>query len=101
MNKGELIEVIMSKSKHLNTRAAASEALDVMLESIVEAVKPPKRLKKGEKLPELQLVGFGTFKLKQKAKRKGRNPKTNESIMIPASNTVSFKLGKKFKQSVQ
>ena len=59
MNKGELIEVLMSKSKHLNTKAAASEVLDVMLDSIMQAVKAPKKLKKGEKLPELQLVGFG------------------------------------------
>ena len=54
-------------------------------------------LKNGEKV---QLVGFGSFEVRQKAARKGRNPKTNEEITIPASKCPAFKAGKAFKDYI-
>ena len=54
-------------------------------------------LEKGEKV---QLIGFGTFEVRERAAREGRNPKTNETIHIPASKVPAFKAGHEFKKLV-
>ena len=86
MNKTTLIAQIAEKSE-LN-RKQAEKALNALTETITEA------LKAGDKV---QLIGFGTFEIKERAARTGRNPATNETIQIPASKTPVFKAGKKFR----
>ncbi len=89
MNKAELIAKIAEESKL--TKKAAETALDAFVTSVEEA------LKDGEKV---QLVGFGTFEVRQRASRKGRNPQTKAEIKIPASKAPVFKAGKALKDLV-
>jgi DNA-binding protein HU-beta len=89
MNKAELIAKIAEESKL--TKKAAETALDAFVTSVEGA------LKKGEKV---QLVGFGTFEVRQRAARKGRNPQTKAEIKIPASKAPVFKAGKALKEVV-
>ncbi len=89
MNKGELIAKIAEESKL--TKKAAEAALDAFMSSVEGA------LAKGEKV---QLVGFGTFEVRQRAARKGRNPQTKAEIKIPASKAPVFKAGKALKETV-
>jgi len=89
MNKGELIAKIAEESKL--TKKAAEAALDAFTSAVTGA------LKKGDKV---QLVGFGTFEVRQRAARKGRNPQTLEEIKIPASKAPVFKAGKALKETV-
>ena len=86
MNKSTLIAKIAEKSE-LNKKQAEA-ALNAFIESVTEA------LKAGEKV---QLMGFGTFEIKERAARVGRKPSTGETIEIPAKKTPSFKAGKGFK----
>ena len=89
MNKAELITSISEKSKL--TKKDAEAALKGFIESVQEA------LANGEKV---QLVGFGTFETRERAAREGRNPRTKETIQIPASTVPVFKAGKEFKDTV-
>lgn len=89
MNKAELIAKIAEESKL--TKKAAETALDAFITSVESA------LKAGEKV---QLVGFGTFEVRQRAARKGRNPQTKAEIKIPASKAPVFKAGKALKDLV-
>ena len=89
MNKAELIAKIAEESKL--TKKAAEAALDAFVVSVEGA------LKNGEKV---QLVGFGTFEVRQRAARKGRNPQTKEEIKIPASKAPVFKAGKGLKDII-
>ena len=86
MNKATLIAKMAEKSE-LNKKQAEA-ALIAFVESVTEA------LKAGDKV---QLMGFGTFEVKERAARVGRKPSTGESIEIPAKKTPSFKAGKGFK----
>lgn len=89
VNKAELITSISEKSKL--TKKDAEAALKGFIESVQEA------LANGEKV---QLVGFGTFETRERAAREGRNPRTKETIQIPASTVPVFKAGKEFKETV-
>lgn len=89
MNKSDLITSIAEKSSL--TKKDAEKALKAFTESVEEA------LGRNEKV---QLVGFGTFEVRARAERKGRNPKTLEEITIPASNMPVFKAGKELKEKV-
>ncbi|ADL53467.1 histone family protein DNA-binding protein [Clostridium cellulovorans 743B] len=89
MNKTELISSIAEKSGL--TKKDAEAALKGFMESIQEAL---------EKKEKVQLVGFGTFEVKERAERTGRNPRTKEEIKIPASSVPSFKAGKELKDRV-
>ena len=86
MNKSTLIAKIAEKSE-LNKKQAEA-ALNAFVESVTEA------LKAGEKV---QLMGFGTFEIKERAARTGRKPSTGETIEIPAKKSPTFKAGKGFK----
>ena len=101
MNKAELIDAITKENVggRFETKAAAADALDSVLQAIMGGLKP-KSKKKTKDVIQVQLIGFGTFKVKHRPKRKGRNPKTKEEITIPASRTVTFKPGKKLKELV-
>lgn len=89
MNKSELVASIAEKSAMPKKNAEA--ALNAFMESVKES------LAKGEKI---QLVGFGTFEVKRREERKGRNPQTRAEITIPASNAPVFKSGKELKDAV-
>jgi len=89
MNKAELIAAAATKAGI--SQKDAGKALAAILDEIQDA------LKNGEKV---QLVGFGSFEVRAKAARKGRNPKTNEEIEIPASKCPAFKAGKAFKDYI-
>lgn len=82
MNKNELIDAMAEKAGL--TKVQAKNALDAFMCATSET------LKKGDKL---SLVGFGTFQVKERAARKGMNPKKGEIIEIPAKNVVKFKAG--------
>lgn len=89
MNKSDLVSSIADKSDI--SKKDAEKALNAFLETIEEA------LVKGEKV---QLVGFGSFEVRERAERKGRNPQTREEITVPASKAPVFKVGKALKDSV-
>jgi DNA-binding protein HU-beta len=89
MNKTELISAIAEKSGL--SKKDSEKALSATIDSIVEA------LKGGDKV---QLIGFGSFEVKERAERTGRNPRTNEEITIPAAKQPQFKAGKAFKDAL-
>jgi DNA-binding protein HU-beta len=91
MNKAELIDSIQAALGKDATKRAADEALEAVLSSIAKGVKKDKKV---------QIIGFGTFEVKQRAKRTGRNPKTGEAMEIPASKSVGFKASSALKGSL-
>ncbi len=89
MNKGELIDAVAAAADL--SKADAAAALDAVVATITEA------LQKGE---QVSVVGFGTFSVKERAARAGRNPQTGETIQIKASKAPGFKAGKALKDAV-
>ena len=89
MNKAELINAVAAAAEV--SKKDAEAVLTATLDAITDA------LKEGDKV---QLVGFGSFEVKKRAARIGRNPKTKESIEIPASKVPVFKPGKALKDAV-
>lgn len=89
MNKTELIAAVAERTEL--SRKDAEKALKAFTEVVEE------ELKKGEKI---QLVGFGTFEVSERAEREGRNPQTGETMMIAASKTPKFKAGKALKDAL-
>ncbi|MDD3654107.1 MAG: HU family DNA-binding protein [Desulfotomaculaceae bacterium] len=89
MNKAELISSVAEKTEL--TKKDSEKAVAAMLDTIGEA------LSKGDKV---QLVGFGTFEIRERAARKGRNPQTGEEININAARVPVFKAGKALRDSV-
>ena len=89
MNKADLINALAERNGI--TKKEADKAVSAVLEIIEEA------LKNGDKV---QIMGFGSFEVKERAARIGRNPRTKESIEIPASKTPVFKAGKALKDIV-
>ena len=89
MNKSELIAAIAAKTGE--TKKDAEATLNAFIDVVTEA------LVKGDKV---QFVGFGSFEVRKRAARKGRNPQTKEEIKIPASKAPVFKAGKALKELV-
>ena len=89
MNKGELIEAVADSAGI--SRANASKAVDAVFDSITAALANS---------GSVSLLGFGTFSVKARAARTGRNPRTGEPIQIAASNVPGFKAGKALKDAV-
>jgi DNA-binding protein HU-beta len=89
MNKTELVAAIAEKTEL--SKKDAEKALKAFTEVVAE------ELKKGEKI---QLVGFGTFEVAERAAREGRNPITGETIKIAASKAPKFKAGSQLKESI-
>ena len=89
MNKTELVAAMAAKSEL--SKKDAEAALKALAATIAEEIK------KGEKV---QLVGFGTFEVTQRAARTGKNPQTGKAIKIPASKAPKFKAGKALKETV-
>ena len=91
MNKSELVEAIQKNLGKEATKRQAEESLAAVLTSISKGVK---------KDGKVQLIGFGTFEVKKRAARMGRNPKTGEAMKIKASKTVGFKASSNLKGSL-
>ena len=89
MNKSELIDAVAAAADL--PKASAGRALDAMIETIGQA------LKEGD---QVVLIGFGTFSVKERAARTGRNPQTGAPIEIKAATVPSFKAGKALKEAV-
>jgi DNA-binding protein HU-beta len=88
MNKAELIEAVQKAMGKEATKRAAEDAVNTVLDAIAAGIKKTKKV---------QLIGFGTFSVKKRAARMGRNPKTGESMKIAASKSVGFKASSSLK----
>jgi DNA-binding protein HU-beta len=91
MNKSELIDAIQIALGKDATKRSADEALEAVLSCIAKGVK---------KDSKVQIIGFGTFEIKKRAARQGRNPKTGEAMKIAASKSVGFKPSSALKGSL-
>ena len=89
MNKSELVASVAEKAGL--TKKDAEKAVNAFVETVQQS------LVEGNKI---QMIGFGTFEVKERAARTGRNPRTNEEIQIPASKNPVFKAGKALKDAV-
>ncbi|RTE86891.1 MULTISPECIES: nucleoid-associated protein HU-beta [Gammaproteobacteria] len=89
MNKSQLIDKIAADAEL--SKAAAGRALDSMVDAVTEA------LKSGD---QVALVGFGTFSVRERSARTGRNPQTGQTIQIAAAKVPAFKAGKALKDAV-
>ena len=90
INKSELTQEVSAK---LNSKQnEAEKVIDALIESIKD------NLAKGEKV---QIIGFGSFEVRNRAARKGRNPQTGETLTIPATKVPAFKPGKALKDAVK
>ncbi len=90
MNKTELIAAVADKADI--SKADAARAIDSLVEVVGKALK---------KKDKVSLVGFGTFMVRERAARTGRNPKTGAPLKIKASKTPSFKAGKALKDAIK
>lgn len=90
MNKTELIQAVAEKSEL--SKKDATQVVDALFETITNT------LAKEEKV---QLIGVGTFEVRERAARKGRNPQTGEEIEIAAAKVPAFKPGKEYKEAVK
>jgi DNA-binding protein HU-beta len=89
MNKGELVDKVAQKATV--TKKQADAVITAAVEAIMEAVSA------GDKVT---LVGFGSFEARHRKAREGRNPKTNEKMVIPETTVPAFSAGKLFKEKV-
>ncbi|HLQ74554.1 MAG TPA: HU family DNA-binding protein [Alloiococcus sp.] len=89
-NKSELIEKVASATDL--TKKDASAAVEAVFDTITETLSNEEKV---------QIIGFGTFEVRERAARKGRNPQTGEEIQIPASKVPAFKAGKALKEAVK
>tara|TARA_B100000029_G_scaffold372504_1_gene366680 strand:+ start:1004 stop:1276 length:273 start_codon:yes stop_codon:yes gene_type:complete len=89
MNKAELIDAVAEDAEL--TKASATRALDSAIENITSALRSGNNV---------TLVGFGTFTVRRRDARMGRNPRTGEAIQIKASNVPGFKAGKALKDAL-
>ncbi|XJS11585.1 HU family DNA-binding protein [Aerococcaceae bacterium WGS1372] len=89
-NKAELVERVAEKTNL--TKKDVTATVEALFETIEEV------LASGDKV---QVIGFGTFEVRDRAARKGRNPQTGEEIQIPASKVPGFKAGKALKEAVK
>lgn len=90
MNKSELVDKVAEKADL--SKASAGRAVDAIVESVAES------LQEGD---SVTLIGFGTFSVRERAGRAGRNPRTGEVLEIQASKTVGFKPGKTLKERLK
>jgi DNA-binding protein HU-beta len=89
MNKGELVDKVAEKASVTKKEADAvlTAAIDAIMETVAEGKK-------------VTLVGFGSFERRDRKEREGRNPKTGETMVIPATKVPAFSAGKQFKEKV-
>jgi DNA-binding protein HU-beta len=90
MNKTELVKAVAEQAEL--TQKDAAKAVDALIETISETLAQEEKI---------QLIGFGTFEVRERSARKGRNPQTGEEIEIAASKVPAFKPGKELKEAVK
>ncbi|WGM03901.1 HU family DNA-binding protein [Arsenophonus nasoniae] len=90
MNKPELISKVAEKSGL--SKKDSEKAVNAFIETVTEALKAGN---------DVQLIGFGSFQVKPRAARDGRNPQTGETLKIAAANVPSFKAGQRLKEAVK
>jgi DNA-binding protein HU-beta len=90
MNKTELVKAVAEQAEL--TQKDAAKAVDALIETISETLAQEEKI---------QLIGFGTFEVRERSARKGRNPQTGEEIDIAASKVPAFKPGKELKGAVK
>jgi DNA-binding protein HU-beta len=90
MNKTELIKAVSEKAEL--TQKDAAKVLDSVLETITNSLANDDKV---------QIIGFGTFEVRERSARKGRNPQTGEEIEIAATKAPAFKPGKELKEAVK
>ena len=90
MNKTDLMMAVAEKAEL--SKKDADKAVNAMLDTIMETVALEEKV---------QIVGFGTFEVRNRSERQGRDPRTNSPITIPASRVPAFKVGKAFKNAVE
>ncbi|KRF51443.1 DNA-binding protein [Bacillus sp. Soil531] len=90
MNKTELVDAVATKSEL--TKQDSKKAVDALFETISNTLAQEEKI---------QLVGFGTFEIRERAERTGRNPQTGEEMTIPASKAPAFKPGKELKEAIK
>ncbi|MHC5325361.1 HU family DNA-binding protein [Priestia megaterium] len=90
MNKTELVDAVATKSEL--TKQDSKKVVDALFETISNTLAQEEKI---------QLVGFGTFEIRERAERTGRNPQTGEQMTIPASKSPAFKPGKELKEAVK
>lgn len=89
MNKGELVDKVADKAAV--TKKQADAVITAAIDTIMEAVANNEKV---------TLVGFGSFEPRERKEREGRNPKTGETMIIPATTVPAFSAGKQFKEKV-
>ena len=89
-NKADLVDKVADKTGL--TKKDSNAAVEAVFDSIQEFLAEEEKV---------QLIGFGTFEVRERAARKGRNPQTVEEIQIPATKVPAFKAGKKLKEAVK
>ncbi|MFE0345277.1 HU family DNA-binding protein [Priestia megaterium] len=90
MKKAELIDAVATKSEL--TKQDTKKAVDALFEKISNTLANEEKI---------QLIGFGTFEVRERAARTGRNPQTGEEMTIPASKVLAFKPGKELKEALK
>ncbi|MFF2596969.1 HU family DNA-binding protein [Priestia megaterium] len=90
MKKAELIDAVATKSEL--TKQDTKKAVDALFETISNTLANEEKI---------QLIGFGTFEVRERAARTGRNPQTGEEMKIPASKVPAFKPGKELKEALK
>jgi DNA-binding protein HU-beta len=92
MNKAQLVDLVLKNKKAgFDSKAAAERAFDAVVDAIREGV---------QKDDKVQIIGFGTFNVRSRSARNGRNPQTGQAMKIKAYRTVGFKVGKDFKDKI-
>ena len=92
MNKAQLVDLILKNKKAgFESKAAAERAFDAVVDAVREGV---------QKDGKVQIIGFGTFSVRSRSARNGRNPQTGQAMKIKAYKTVGFKVGKDFKDKI-
>ncbi len=92
MNKAQLVEQLLKNKKAgFESKAAAERAFDAVVDAVRNGV---------QKDGKVQIIGFGTFSVRERAARNGRNPQTGQAMKIKAYKTVGFKVGKDFKDKI-
>lgn len=89
MNKGELVDAVAEKASV--TKKEADQVITATIDAIMDAVADGKKV---------TLVGFGSFEPRERKEREGRNPKTGDTMVIPATTVPAFSAGKLFKEKV-
>jgi DNA-binding protein HU-beta len=90
MNKTELVNAVTEKAEL--SKKDAAKAVEALFETISKTLGAEEKI---------QLIGFGTFEVRERAARTGRNPQTGEEMQIPASKVPAFKPGKELKEAVK